>query len=161
MTNFANMNRTDLRAACKEAGIQYSKLTVAGMRDVLAELATPTPIVGEFCDCPHCGTHLSNGVLALHDELGDGTTRAQDPATTNEFQCMGCNGQFGDEHTMQGFAATYTAHLASGKSKCASLRATAHSYTGTRKNFICDAMELAIKEATASANWAAMKRGEW
>ena len=36
MTNpYDNMKRPELRAACKEAGIKYSKLTVQGMRDTL------------------------------------------------------------------------------------------------------------------------------
>lgn len=35
MTNFQDMKKTELRAACKEAGIPYSKLTVGGMRDTL------------------------------------------------------------------------------------------------------------------------------
>lgn len=49
------MNRTQLRAACKENGIRYTKLTVAGMRAALAlvvngdtkpaieEVTTPAP----------------------------------------------------------------------------------------------------------------------
>jgi len=39
MTNpIDNMKRPELRAACKEAGIKYSKLTVQGMRDALSAL---------------------------------------------------------------------------------------------------------------------------
>ena len=45
--------------------------------------------------------------------------------------------------------------------KADTLRYIAHHYAGTRKEFISDAMELGIKETTASANWACMKRGEW
>jgi len=36
------MGKTELRAACKDAKIKnYSKLTVAGMREALAQLTTP------------------------------------------------------------------------------------------------------------------------
>jgi hypothetical protein len=36
-----DMNRSELRAACKSAGIQYSKLTTGGMRDELTRIAAP------------------------------------------------------------------------------------------------------------------------
>jgi hypothetical protein len=35
--NFETMGKTELRAACKEAGISYGKLNVAGMRAALTE----------------------------------------------------------------------------------------------------------------------------
>lgn len=50
-------------------------------------------------NCPHCGIHLSNGLLHVTDESGDGkgsyfAQRA--PAfEAGEWCCMGCNGHFG------------------------------------------------------------------
>lgn len=43
MSNIDKLNRKDLRAACKAAGIQYSKLTVGGMREELKRLEAGTP----------------------------------------------------------------------------------------------------------------------
>lgn len=49
MKNVNEMNKGELRAACKEAGIQYGKLTVGGMRDALnpqrLEEAKPVEVV--------------------------------------------------------------------------------------------------------------------
>jgi hypothetical protein len=46
-------------------------------------------------------------------------------------------------------------------SKCATLRAVAHAWKGTRQEFLKAAINHGIKPATASANWAAKVRGEW
>ena len=117
MTNFQDMNKTELRAACKEAGIPYSKLTVGGMRDTLTahyaasateevkeDIAPATESASVDLDtlqltdddnCPHCGIHLSNGIgdfeqlVELH-----GKKKAHELAT-REFQCMGCDGEWG------------------------------------------------------------------
>ena len=120
---YTQMKRSELRAACKEAGIQYSKLTVGGMRDTLTQRMYDDAAIED----------------AIQD---DGMAGYTIPADTS-------------------FRAAFEAHKAAGKSKCGALRATAHGYKGTRKNFISDAMECDIKSATASANWAAMVRGEW
>lgn len=81
-------NRQELRAACKAAGIQYSKLDAAGMRGALIALipqdepAVAAPqgweSTGAGTDqytaanvrdqhCPGCNIHLSNGVLSKDD----------------------------------------------------------------------------------------------
>lgn len=44
MDKFAEMGKTELRAACKEAGISYGKLNNDGMRDAL-RAAQPKPVV--------------------------------------------------------------------------------------------------------------------
>lgn len=85
-------NRQELRAACKAAGIQYSKLdtnaqrgallaklaqeadafTQAEKTEIAQELAENAPVeytaanVREH-NCPGCGIHLSNGVLSKDD----------------------------------------------------------------------------------------------
>lgn len=99
MTNFANMGKVELRAACKAAGISYSKLNNDGMRAALevaalgavaefeatpAELAQQTVRPQEYpvadpstmtyhevyeALCPGCGVHLSNGLLTCDDTL--------------------------------------------------------------------------------------------
>lgn len=100
--------------------------------------------------CPHCGIdHKSNGY-----NVGE----------EREHVCLACGGEWGPEHAA--FAADMEAFKAEGASKCKALRLTASKWLGmeapsyTRKNFIADAMEYGIKEATASANWAAAKRGD-
>jgi hypothetical protein len=42
--NFDAMGKAELRAACKAAGMSYSKLTVADMRAALVAHHTPTPV---------------------------------------------------------------------------------------------------------------------
>ena len=96
MEKFAAMGKVELRAACKAAGISYSKLDNAGMRAALeanemtaaealnadiADARSEAPVdlasLGEWgvgtdeasAACPHCGTHHpSNGVLRPDDE---------------------------------------------------------------------------------------------
>lgn len=66
MTNFAEMNKSELRAACKAAGIEgYPKLTVGGMRDALASHeaannppAEPAPADAADAADRHTGTGL-------------------------------------------------------------------------------------------------------
>lgn len=43
--NVEKMDKSELRAACKAAGISYSKLTVAGMREALLAKQAPAPVV--------------------------------------------------------------------------------------------------------------------
>lgn len=72
MKNVNEMNKTELRAACKAAGINYSKLTVGGMRDTLAALQTePAPVAADprtLETCPKCGStdlYAGTGVKGL------------------------------------------------------------------------------------------------
>lgn len=65
--------------------------------------------IDAYENCPHCGVHLSNGVMdnAEHmEELKSGSFKALGESnakmieehraeTTNKFQCLGCGGQFG------------------------------------------------------------------
>lgn len=47
--------------------------------------------------CPHCGTHLSNGLMdydSLVDQRGEKDAYA---AQKHEWACLGCNGEWGDE----------------------------------------------------------------
>lgn len=103
------MNRTELRAACKAAGIQYSKLDTNAMRGALIALlpqeetqAAPvelTPANVREHNCPGCGIGLENGVLHADDELPnrvDGRTFWMD-GMNKEFECMGCGHQFGKD----------------------------------------------------------------
>ena len=106
--------------------------------------------------CPHCGTnHMDNGYAAYADLVDLGTAGE----TRREYTCLGCGGEWGP--VVGDFATQFECMVAMGKSKCASLRGVAHKWGGTRKTFIAAATKHGIKEATASANWAAMVRGEW
>lgn len=95
MLKIAEMNRTELRAACKAAGIQYSKLTVDGMRKALFHHEDNQYYVKKCgtANCPHCNVHLSNGLLHADDGDGNG-----DPLMLkHEWFCMGCGEEFGEE----------------------------------------------------------------
>ena len=74
-----------------------------------APVVEPSNDIDSYEDCPHCGVHLSNGVMdnAEHmEELKSGSFKALGESnakmieehraeTTNKFQCLGCGGQFG------------------------------------------------------------------
>ena len=99
-------------------GIPYSKLNNDGMRAALAALhPAPATTLQEdppgsypdiygwgsdaeyierlgFASCPHCGIHLSHGVLQDGDEKGDGSRKLIRLDT--KFECMGCGMGFGD-----------------------------------------------------------------
>lgn len=101
--------------------------------------------------CPHCGiNHMDNG-YSFHG--------ADTPHDTNQFGCLACDGEWGPE--LSDFRTMYEGFKAAGNSMCRSLRLTAHEYNGNRKGFMVDAVANGVKPATASANWAAMKRGEF
>lgn len=91
------LNKTELRAACKEAGIKgYGKMTNDDMRAAL-DLHNRCGHV----NCPHCGVHLSNGLLHCDDEaMKDGISIAktlrETGEMTQEWECMGCGEQFGE-----------------------------------------------------------------
>ena len=59
------------------------------------------------------------------------------------------------------FVNLFEGYKENSNSKCRSLRLTASEYNGDRKTFMKDAVAYGIKPATASANWAAAKRGEF
>lgn len=113
---YATMKKDELRAACKAAGISYSKLDNAGMRAALEAAAaaanatdnTEDNLLYDHCGythCPSCGVHLSNGLLHCDDE---GTVQCGAFAVsaskslrdmgqmTTEWQCMGCGHGFGE-----------------------------------------------------------------
>ena len=99
---YATMNKADLRAACKAAGISYAKLTNDGMRAALTlreqwDAAEDQRLVDTygFACCPACSVHLSNGVLQDGDETGEGKGRKI--RLTHQFECMGCGHGFGPE----------------------------------------------------------------
>lgn len=51
-------------------------------------------------DCPGCGIHLSNGLLAHTDEAPNskGVTLHQAGLQTHAYSCMGCGAEFGQDH---------------------------------------------------------------
>ena len=125
MSKFDSMGKVELRAACKAAGISYSKLTVAGMRDALSAkqpaaksatevqaLIAATPYSAEQLQamgeqgvgttehddrghCPHCGIGLSNGVAHYADVVDSNPNAAKD--MKNEWTCLGCGAEWGAE----------------------------------------------------------------
>lgn len=115
MNAYADMKKTELRAACKAAGISYGELTVGGMKDALtahannllaaqANASLPLEELGEFGRgtaanpvCPHCGIdHIDNGLLTADDYEPNGTRTMYEAGLMNsEYECMGCGGQWG------------------------------------------------------------------
>lgn len=115
MKNLNEMNKAELRAACKEAGVKgYGNMTNDQMREAVA--ATQAPVVSEgdksliaecgHANCPHCGVHLSNGMwnvdALVNDKVQSGLKDyAADAKVINEeakfsFWCMGCDEYFGE-----------------------------------------------------------------
>lgn len=109
MSQFESMNKAQLRAACKEHKIiGYGNMTTAQMREKLeaetlvAETGTIVNLgaMGEHGvdgNCPHCGIHLSNGVMdfdTLADEQG---VRKALESQKHYWSCMGCGSEWGQE----------------------------------------------------------------
>lgn len=152
MQTFQLIHREQLSAACRERGIKYSKMTVAQMRDALSSWVEPihpafaSDNAEEFWPAePVTATPTSIEVNPTPlDEAATHTAPEADPALPTS--------------PAQEFDALFNA--ATGKSKCAALRYVAHRWTWSRKDYIAAAGERGVKPATASANYAAAKRGE-
>jgi hypothetical protein len=119
---FTAMNKAELRAACKDFGITYGKLTVGGMRDELRAVAALASEEDNFenstadvaaqidyatasydevraSNCPHCGVPLDNGLLSINDEAANSSKTVYEAGQqTHEWSCMGCNGEFGKDY---------------------------------------------------------------
>jgi hypothetical protein len=141
MTNFNEMTAKELVAAYnvmakamddalvirfsdRKAGIRRCEKLKARYDEIFAA-PTVEPVepvekkesadIEAYEDCPHCGVHLSNGVLDNRehmDELKSGGFKAIGESnaklieehraeTTNQFQCLGCGGQFGPALTLK------------------------------------------------------------
>lgn len=136
-----------------EADCGYNDAELAAMDEKGAGTSGPD---GVSYYCPHCGVdHADNGYTFHGDEV-NGERLA---LTKGTYVCLRCNGEWGP--VPAGFAVTFDGFRAAGNSKCKSLRLTAKTYGEGRKAFIADAVGHGIKETTASANWACMKRGEF
>lgn len=99
--------KAQLTAALNEADVTIPrKANLATLTALHAEL----PVAQQLC--PHCGIHLSNGLLHVDDEAAnsDQTYRDQrDPAfLEGEYNCMGCGGHFGAKVEYADPAATST-----------------------------------------------------
>lgn len=94
MKNIKDMNKQDLRAACKEYGIKnYSKMNNDAMRKAVREVKQDFDLIEQYghITCPHCGVHLDNGI-SMHGDI------VEDKPLQNEefiYECMGCGGEFG------------------------------------------------------------------
>lgn len=92
MTNFS---KAQLTAALTEAGVTIPrKANVA----TLLELHNALEVGQQLC--PHCGIHLSNGLLNVDDgaaNVRETYRELRDPAfEQGEWMCMGCGGHFGN-----------------------------------------------------------------
>lgn len=122
--DFASMNKTALRNACKEARISYGGMSNDAMREALqarADAAAQAAVDAETAVlvrneelaamgklgagddhvgaiCPHCAIdHISNGLVTRDDEAANkpGVTLHMEGMNA-KFECMGCGGQWGD-----------------------------------------------------------------
>lgn len=82
MSKFESMGKEELRAACRVAGVSYSKLNNAGMREVLraAEAATVESASVELADVTEDAVHAPFILEAV--EAADAVVTAA-PAATN------------------------------------------------------------------------------
>lgn len=82
MSNFESMGKEELRAACRVAGVSYSKLNNAGMREVLraAEAATVESASVELADVTEDAVHAPFILEAV--EAADAVVTAA-PVATN------------------------------------------------------------------------------
>lgn len=121
--DYASMNKTALRAACKDARISYGGMSNEQMRAALqtnahilatdaereaAQIAARAEYLaslGRFGEgeteedavCPHCGiNHVDNG-MTTPDDTGANTDKTLHQLGTQhaEFACMGCGGEWG------------------------------------------------------------------
>lgn len=115
MKSVNEMNKVELRAACKEVSVKgYGNMTNDQMRAAITAATTPaqTEQDAEFinscghANCPNCGVHLSNGVWeveALIDQLQSSGSRKQASETNKEANfshwCMACGNYFGQPRT--------------------------------------------------------------
>jgi hypothetical protein len=94
-----DFTKAQLTAAITEAGVAIPR---KANLTVLTALHAALPREQQLC--PHCGIHLSNGLLHVDDEVANGngetyrTTRDQ-AFLEGEYNCMGCGGHFGDPAT--------------------------------------------------------------
>lgn len=119
MKTLNEMNKVELRAACKEHGVKnYGKMTNDGMREALeahhaasakqeekVEQAAPatesasvdlnTLTLTEDDNCPHCGIHLSNGIGDFEQLIELHGPKKAHQLAQREFQCLACDGEWG------------------------------------------------------------------
>ena len=88
--------KAQLTAAITEAGVAIPRKANLA---TLTELHNALPVAQQLC--PHCGIHLSNGLLHVDDEVanaqnGETYRTTRDAAfLEGEYNCMGCGGHFG------------------------------------------------------------------
>lgn len=109
MSDFNAMNKAQLRAACKANRIVgYGNMTVGEMREKLEEQTKVTETgavvnlgaLGEHGvdgNCPHCGIHLSNGLMDFDTLADDQGVRKALEGQKHYWSCMGCGGEWGEE----------------------------------------------------------------
>lgn len=105
MKALTEMNKAELRAACKEHGVTgYGNMDNATMRNAIESAKTDAKNIAQtgHKDCPHCKTSLENGYWPV-DELidtqyNDGNRKAAEQTNLEakfEFYCSCCGDYFG------------------------------------------------------------------
>lgn len=116
MHNFSDMNKAQLRNACKDAGIRnYGKMTTAQMREALETYHTAQAKAAKVSYteeqlaamqregangvCPHCGIdHLENGWSDFEAalDIAEGDLKLAMQSQEREYVCLACNGEWGN-----------------------------------------------------------------
>jgi hypothetical protein len=109
MKNLNEMNKAELRAACKAVGVKgYGNMDNAAMRTAIMIAEDDAKNIAEtgYKECPHCKTTLQNGywpVETLIDTLHNDGSRKQAIETDKEakfsFYCSCCGEYFGAPRT--------------------------------------------------------------
>lgn len=92
----AEYNATTGKSTTKFASRAAGEKAVQKLRDTTARDAdSGSSVTGykihEYHNCPHCGIHLSNGVIEHGDEVGEKILKLKE----FQFECMACGSEFG------------------------------------------------------------------
>lgn len=111
MKTLNEMNKAELRAACKEHGVKgYGNMTNDQMREAVAAKRDPQDqaLIKQcgHANCPNCGVHLTNGFWdvdflvkdKMSSKLADYASDAEEinQEANFAFCCMGCGAYFGE-----------------------------------------------------------------
>lgn len=91
--------KSSAHRAAKQAGLtkdQYEIVEIDGQfgYQLIGEAPAAEaeePVVGEFVNCPHCGTHLSNGIGVHLQEVNGEVIKHK----AFEYACLACGEEFG------------------------------------------------------------------
>jgi len=88
----ATTGKSTTKFASRAAGEKaVQKLRDTNARDEEVNSSVTGYKIHEYHNCPHCGIHLSNGVIEHGDEVGEKILKLKE----FQFECMACGSEFG------------------------------------------------------------------